>query len=38
VLIWQCRQLLGSRQIELHYAIGEYREDIETLFDFGMER
>jgi predicted HTH domain antitoxin len=34
--LWQFRQLLASRQIEPHYGVDEYREDVETLRELGL--
>jgi predicted HTH domain antitoxin len=34
--LWQFRQLLGSRRIDPHYGIEEYREDIGTLQELGL--
>ncbi len=32
---WVFQQLLGSRGIPIHYDVGEYEEDLQTLRELG---
>ena len=33
--VWSFQQLLGSREIPVHYDIAEYEEDLQTLKETG---
>lgn len=33
---WTFQQLLGSREISVHYSIAEYEEDLNTLKELGQ--
>jgi predicted HTH domain antitoxin len=33
--VWSFQQLLGSREIPIHYALEDYKEDLATLKDLG---
>ena len=33
--VWSFQQLLGSREIPVHYDIAEYEEDLQTLKEIG---
>ena len=33
--VWAFQQLLGSREISVHYDVEEYEEDLETLRELG---
>jgi predicted HTH domain antitoxin len=33
--VWEFQNLLGSRNIQVHYDVKEYNQDLETLKDIG---
>jgi len=33
--VWTFQQLLGSREIPVHYGVEEYEEDLATLRELG---